>query len=479
MKKIYLNTTNWQDFKYKINSKILSKDQLSKSIQLFWEQVVSTQKEYNSLQIQFKVILNENMVRSISYVQTVQIDEQNLLFDVFKVFWDIRHEYYHITPIDYINFTYRFVKPEKDVHKTKLAYPNSSYKTETLNFLGFNLPNTMDITTWGKASFNEDYTICNITDLNLKYEYVVKLFKDYQIVNLMVNGKVILTFVDQMKEKYNLDSFTRIIKSQKYEYLNKEIVIKQNVCKVDFMTKIKRDIFKNNKFLTLDLETRSLNGKMKPYCISIFDGNNPTTFYLSEFKEEEDMLKSAIQSIMTRKYNGYRVYIHNFSYFDSIFLIKILSDLTDEIKPIIRDNKIIDLKFKFKVDKTDSNNINRKYTLYFRDSYLLIPSSLRNLAKQFNVEDKTIFPYLFINQENISLSYKGKVPQKQYFDNITEEEYLNYLKTHSGEEWDLKKESILYCEQDVRTLYLVIDKFSNFIFDLYRLDIHSCFLGVG
>jgi len=56
------------------------------------------------------------------------------------------------------------------------------------------------------------------------------------------------------------------------------------------------------------------------------------------------MLRSAIKYLMKPKYNNYRIYIHNFSFFDAIFLLRILSELTHiNIKPIIRDGRIIDL----------------------------------------------------------------------------------------------------------------------------------------
>ena len=53
---------------------------------------------------------------------------------------------------------------------------------------------------------------------------------------------------------------------------------------------------------------------------------------------------------MIKKYADYVVYLHNFSYFDSIFLIRIISSMNVITKPIIRDNRIIDFKVGF--DKT-------------------------------------------------------------------------------------------------------------------------------
>ena len=56
----------------------------------------------------------------------------------------------------------------------------------------------------------------------------------------------------------------------------------------------------------------------------IYDGKESKILYLSDYENSDDLLSNAI-SIMLRKYNGYRVYLHNFSQFDGIFLIKILS----------------------------------------------------------------------------------------------------------------------------------------------------------
>jgi hypothetical protein len=48
-----------------------------------------------------------------------------------------------------------------------------------------------------------------------------------------------------------------------------------------------------------------------------------------------------------------------------------------------------------------------KYKLHFRDSLLILPGTLSSLAKNFNVENKGIFPYKFVNNKNINLDYIG------------------------------------------------------------------------
>lgn len=148
----------------------------------------------------------------------------------------------------------------------------------------------------------------------------------------------------------------------------------------------------------MDLETYINNEIVKPYCVSIFDGQQSQSFYLLDYANSEEMLTESVKFLMKRKYSGYKIYLHNFSNFDGIFLIRILSSLSDNIKPIIRDHRIIDLKFKF----------DNKYILYFRDSYLILPTSLKKLAIQFNVDNKTIFPYSFVNKNN--LDFVGNVP---------------------------------------------------------------------
>ena len=124
------------------------------------------------------------------------------------------------------------------------------------------------------------------------------------------------------------------------------------------------------------------------------------------------MLIDCIKSLMLRKYHGYKIYLHNLGNFDGIFLLNIFSqikniffiwaELSDRVSPIINNGKIISIKFKF---------CNGKYTLHFRDSFLLLPSSLRKLAVAFDVEDKGIFPYNFVQLNN--LNYEGSVPDKK------------------------------------------------------------------
>jgi hypothetical protein len=139
-----------------------------------------------------------------------------------------------------------------------------------------------------------------------------------------------------------------------------------------------------------------------------------------------------IKTIMIRKYDYYKIYVHNFSYFDAIFMIDILSKL-GTVKPLMRDNKILKLNFMFDTvnEKTNQKN-NRKCRLIFYDSYLLLQASLNNLSKSFNIENKkSIFPFNFINQKDFSFNYNSYVPEYKFFpgaftSSFTQKDYKEY-----------------------------------------------------
>lgn len=70
----------------------------------------------------------------------------------------------------------------------------------------------------------------------------------------------------------------------------------------------------------------------------------------------------------------------------------------------------------------------RKYSISFRDSLLMLPISLDKLSKAFKVENqKTIFPYRFVNNINIPLTYEGAVPSIELFDSLLIEDYIKYI----------------------------------------------------
>jgi hypothetical protein len=169
------------------------------------------------------------------------------------------------------------------------------------------------------------------------------------------------------------------------------------------------------------------------------------------------MIQNAIDDICIRKYRNYKIYLHNFSKFDGYFLVKYLAKL-GTCDPIIHKGKIISLKFNY-------NN----YNITFKDSYLLLPSSLRKLSNSFSVEShKGIFPYRFMDT-----NYIGVVPFFKYFKGVKKKEYISYKKSFKNKVWNFRIEAIKYCELDCVSLFQILSKFKSLIFERFKLNINK------
>ena len=154
------------------------------------------------------------------------------------------------------------------------------------------------------------------------------------------------------------------------------------------------------------------------------------------------------------------VYCHNGSGFDYIFLMTYITGL-GKVEPIIKDSKFINLKLKWVKDKTE-------YSINFRDSLLMLPASLRKLAKSFNIENKGYFPFRFVNNFTVDLDYIGNTPDFSYFTDLNQDEYEKIV----SDSWNLKQEAIKYCELDCIVLYKLLIKFNELIFNKFSVNIH-------
>jgi hypothetical protein len=128
------------------------------------------------------------------------------------------------------------------------------------------------------------------------------------------------------------------------------------------------------------------------------------------------MLKTAFQQLLKSKYDNHKIYFHNLSHFDGVYILNVLSDLSNTQLSISRhDGKIINLQLSFGL----------KYNIHFRDSLLMMPLSLKQLTQSFKVDNKDLFPIFAAN--DLSLNYVGNVPNKSYFKDISESDYNNYV----------------------------------------------------
>lgn len=94
-----------------------------------------------------------------------------------------------------------------------------------------------------------------------------------------------------------------------------------------------------------------------------------------------------------------------------------------------------------------------------------MPASLKKLGISFNTSiQKGCFPHLFVNNPNISLNYNGNIPNREYFQELREDEYIDYIRSLINKNtWNLKDEAIKYCELDCISLYNILINFNNII----------------
>jgi hypothetical protein len=113
------------------------------------------------------------------------------------------------------------------------------------------------------------------------------------------------------------------------------------------------------------------------------------------------------------------------------------------VKPLLHNGKLISISL-FVDIKGHKNK-----TIIFKDSYLMLPQSLRQLCKSFKVEiHKGHFPF---NMSNIN--YTGVFPQFDYWTDITALEYDTMKLEFKNKIWSFKDEAIKYCVLDCVSLH--------------------------
>jgi hypothetical protein len=257
--------------------------------------------------------------------------------------------------------------------------------------------------------------LCEITTLN---EDKLISFKDTILKNNedshSYQGQTDLTYF-----KREIFKGVRSCVDKLFIYNNFDIKFKAKINRPSFLKKVKKVDHISNKLITLDIETKVTNNKMEAICISIYDGKITKSFFIDNFYSSEEMIFQAIQFLNKPKYNGFKVYAHNFAAFDAIFILRRLVKIA-KIDVKNKDGVLIEIKCRF----------SKRVQITFRDSYLLLPSSLDSLGKNFVASEKKLFPYDFVNNTNID--YNGGVPDIKYFNDISEDKYNNYKATFNG-----------------------------------------------
>lgn len=191
-----------------------------------------------------------------------------------------------------------------------------------------------------------------------------------------------------------------------------------------------------------DIETYNDNDKIIPYCISYYINNKIYSVY-----NENNICEYVINDIFIKmKKNFITIFIHNIE-FDARILLENLKDSNYKIDMIIKNRTIYSMTIK---------NKNKK--ILFKCSYKLCPISLKKAAISFNIGEKLAYPYEFIN--NKTINYIGDISYED--SKMNEIEYIKFNNIYK-EIKNIKKYTILYCENDVLLTKKLIEQITNII----------------
>jgi DNA polymerase type B, organellar and viral len=217
-------------------------------------------------------------------------------------------------------------------------------------------------------------------------------------------------------------------------------------------------------FVTMDIETIVKNNQLIPYLISAFNG----TDYIESFgNNQQELFSNFIKGLLTffnDKNKTLTVYAHNFSKFDGLFILKHLLPF-GIVDPLLFNGKLITIKLKLNIEGCEHNG----KTIIFKDSFLLLPSSLRSLALIYNLtEIKGIFPFKLND-----IFYNGVFPRFEYFNDLTIDKYLSISQEFKNKLWNFKDEAIKYCKLDCQILFEILTKFNELVFNEFKINIHK------
>ncbi len=436
----------WNNIKQELKDNIFNQNILKKFINEFYETEVKIITEDQHILFIFRIVLINNDIKTVTKLLKITNDKNNNIISYLMDVINLTNNNYNNSPIKALIISY-------GIRKGKIT-PTILSKEETQQYhiyYNHKLPIALNAEEYGDIiDSSGDKTIIS---LKKNITLIIEKESNKNHIKYFKNGKLIYEWTDYLKED---NSLIREIGKTTIFWKDNEIIWTKVLKKSKPITKKKLSSDLNEMFITMDLETISINKDigetLTPYLLSWYDGKRDKSHsYFINGGNIKNMIYSAMKDICIRKYKGYKIYLHNFSKFDGIFLIKYLITI-GECEPVIHKGKIISFSFKPNWKK-DFGNIT------FLDSYLLLQGSLKNLSKSFNIESpKDLFPILLNN-----INYQGSVPNIKYFNNITlqlSEEYDSYKEQFKGKIWIFREESIKYCIKDCIALYQILSKFN-------------------
>lgn len=334
-----------------------------------------------------------------------------------------------------------------------------------------------------KYNSNPEFSLKDNFLIDPKLSNLSPNFKFYQVVlnnRSYILGIHYLTSNSVRKIRLSLSGLfledivdTALINGNVKRVNGNNVLILKNGRVVHFYKKIKFPAIKNNSknisstenpnIGVIDFETfKSSEGFQKIYAggFKSYLENKATMYYIEDVKNPDLSVLKLVNELLRSKYSKTTFYCHNLRCLGFIYLTKVLVDYNESNK----DKYEVSFKYRdhFILSLIITKGGNR---LTINDSYPILNSSLRDLAKSYECDsNKSYFPYKFSSEDN--LFYIGNTPLKSYYDGISQ---TDYDKLYS-DNWDFKSETLKYLELDLETLYEVLTKANKRFFLDYEVD---------
>ena len=450
---------------YKLDNLILTNPLLEAYINKFWDEIFRPISENNKhLMVLCKVEFKDSGYKTLGHLRSVNFTDNDLFIEYLLARLGLITESYASSGlVSKITFSY-IIKSGLAVDNRRLLQHLEDSTITNHRFNNLKLPVSMNPYDYGQVILN------NLIDgIN---RFIVKSgTRTYQIDSSLdgltnkvtILGAIDLSWVDT---KFSEDIIKREIGKSIIFFMDGERILSKKQLNAKPFTKLSVETSINNRFITMDIETITQNNKLIPYLICAYNGLGKIHSYAEiangviNQKALFNNFITQLLTLFTNESNVITVYAHNFSAFDGIFLLRHLLPY-GKVIPLLHNGKLISIKLRLNVDGYTNK------TIVFKDSLLLLPLSLRELCKAFDLSVvKGYFPFGVSN-----LFYQGLLPQIELWKNISNNEYTSLIAEFTGKIWDFKTEAIKYCYLDCVALHEILVKFNELIFSHFKVNI--------
>ena len=459
-----------QTYTLEYSNLTITNDVLQGYIKLFWKDIFIPLNSHNPnihLMLLCKVQFVDSTMgyRTLADLRRVNFSDRGLFTEYLVNKLGVLSDSYKVTPVTKIIFSYA-VKDGVAKNNQHL-FKELEYEVRAHNYNNLVLPLSMDPKDYGvvildsKVSDNKTRYVID----NNGQTFIIDVTNN-TVNNVRITGAIDLAWTDI---RLSDNTFKRIIgKNTLYIRDGIKVVSSKELNAKPFRKlTIDNKLTPVNKYMTIDIETVTIEGSVIPYLICGYTKDKYIHSYAAGYSiaDTTEMFVNFINQLTKIDKSVKYIYAHNLSGFDGILLLRHLVEYKSAIsvEPLIFNGKLMSIKFKFPDGK-------KTRTLVFKDSYLLLPLSLRSLCTAFGVPSmKGHFPFAW-NE----VHYSGPIPDKSYWTgtDITTAEYNQLVEKYKDNVWDFQKEAIEYCKLDCKCLYEVIEKFNELVFKEFSVNVH-------